>query len=73
MTAAQFQDEQERADVDEILTEVDAVHPARAAYRQGAGTLQISQLMQRTDLRKRLEAAYRAALERYLKGLPFHN
>jgi hypothetical protein len=38
----------------------------------GAGTLRISRLIAQTDLRTRLEAVYRAALERYLRALPPH-
>jgi hypothetical protein len=64
----QFQDLQERDEVDKILAELDLLHPARAAFLRGAGTLDISLLVQRADVRKRLEVAYHAALERYLKA-----
>jgi hypothetical protein len=73
MATTQFQDELERAEVEEILAELDAMHPARSAYSQGVRTLDLARLVHQSNVRKRLEAAYRAALERYLKHLPPHD
>ena len=70
---AQFQDDQERTEVERILAGLDALHPARAAFLKGARTLDIALLVQKSGIRKRLETAYRAALERYLKKLPPHS
>ena len=66
MAENRFQDARERDDVAKILAELDLLHPARAAFLRGVGTLDISLLVQRADLRRRLEVAYHAALERYL-------
>lgn len=67
-----FHDEEERLAVEKIVGELDDLHPARAAYLEGLGTLAISKVVVSAEMRARLEAVYVAGLNRYLKRLQPH-
>jgi len=65
-----FLDELERAEVQSILEQLESVHPARAAFRRGViGTIEISGLVANRGIKERLDAAYTAAVARYLENM----
>ena len=65
-----FLDDQERAEVQAILEQLESVHPARAAFKRGViGTIEISGLVANRGIKERLDAVYSAAVERYLENL----
>ena len=65
-----FLDEQERAEVQAILDQLESVHPARTAFKRGViGTIEISGLVANRGIKERLDAAYSAAVQRYLENM----
>ena len=48
----------QEAAIQAILAELPEDHPARAAYRAGAGTIQLTYLIDRDDLVERLNQAW---------------
>ena len=65
-----FLDDEERAEVQSILEQLESVHPARAAFKRGViGTIEISGLVANRGIKERLDSAYSAAVQRYLEKM----